>query len=406
MDDDDDSWADSVSSSSTTTSSAHCCVCNANNDSGQIAPGKRRRRSRWAEKSSGTTFPWTTCVPMVGLTTLAAVLLLFATTVAVRSPRQALQSPATLYSEGVSEKALPRATTTSTGGPLIQHEGLAEAPTGGHTVGHFLSDSLTKSVRRQVTLSPLMTEAKISTHHVRKDLTRKRRSKMTSPRAPSARGDEDDARGSNLVTRAFPFRRPTRPSCDAVYYTFCERAQRAPREYHYRRAANDCVDASNAADVCNRGANRFSSLDHCLQSCVSAEHPAEECFERPLFTRCARQDALSSWWHFEGDKCVPWTFPSGGCPANGSTVFTTARECRKHCLHRGARCRRPEVVACGRRHLKYPYFAHLYTQEGRVRCLRSSETLLQGHQCLSGANRFRSRQACYTSCRNHPPSHA
>ncbi|XP_037508518.1 carboxypeptidase inhibitor SmCI [Rhipicephalus sanguineus] len=195
----------------------------------------------------------------------------------------------------------------------------------------------------------------------------------------------------------------TQPPCGAAYSTFCERA---PREYHYRRAVNACVetDTVDAADVCNRGANRFSSLDHCLKNCVSAEYPAEECFKWPLFTRCARQDALSRWWHFEGKKCVAWTFPSGGCPANGSKVFTTAQECEEHCRHHGAGCRRPDVVACGRRHLKYPYFAHVYAKEGRVRCLRSSETLLQGKRCLAGANRFRSRQACHASCRNRPPS--
>nr|XP_054922936.1 uncharacterized protein LOC126523681 [Dermacentor andersoni] len=260
------------------------------------------------------------------MTTLAALLLLFAISIVVTSQRLALQFPATQYiDEDVQEKALPRAITANTVGALAPQEGLAKESTPG-----------------------------------------------------------------------------TRPACGSVYYTFCERA---PREFHYRRAANACVetDVVDVANVCNRGANRFSTLDLCLESCVSAEHPAEECFERPLFTRCARQDALSSWWQFEAGKCVLWTFPSGGCPANGSAVFPTAKECEERCGHRGAGCRRPEVVACGRRHLRYPYFAHVYAGEGRVRCLRSSETLMHGHQCLAGANRFRSREACHASCKNRPP---
>lgn len=393
---DDDSWTDSVSNSSTTTSSAHCCVCNANNDSDKIARGRRRRRSRSGDKLAAASFPWTTCVPMVGLTTLAALLLLFAISIVVRSQRLALQFPATQYiDEGVQEKASPRATTANTGGALVPQERLAEESTPRISIG-LQPNSVAESIREKVTLSSSITGAKSSMQRFSKRATSKQKSKTALSSTPSSR-DQDDARG------VFPFRRPTQPACGAVYYTFCERA---PQEFHYRRAANACVetDLAAVAEVCNRGANRFSSLDLCLEGCVSAEHPADECFERPLFTRCARQDALSSWWHFEGEKCAPWTFPSGGCPANGSAVFPTAQECEKRCRHHGARCRRPEVVACGRRHLKYPYFAHLYSKEGRVRCLRSSETLMQGHQCLAGANRFRSREACHAACKNQPPS--
>ncbi|XP_070394417.1 uncharacterized protein [Dermacentor albipictus] len=398
---DDDSSTVSVSSSSTTTSSAHCCTCNANNDSDIVAPGRRRRRSRSGDKLAGTSFPWTTCVPMAGLTTLAALLLLFAISMVVTSQRLARQFPATQYiDEDVQEKALSRATTANTGGALAQQEGLAKESPPGLYIGRQLN-SATGSIRKQVTLSPSITGAGISAHSVSDRVTSKQKSKKALSSMPSSREDVD-AQEASLDKLVFPFRRPTRPACGSVYYTFCERA---PREFHYRRAANACVetDVVDVANVCNRGANRFSTLDLCLESCVSAEHPAEECFERPLFTRCARQDALSSWWQFEAGKCALWTFPSGGCPANGSAVFPTAQECEQRCRHRGARCRRPEVVACGRRHLRYPYFAHVYAGEGRVRCLRSSETLMQGRQCLAGANRFRSREACDASCKNRPP---
>ncbi|KAL1475500.1 hypothetical protein MTO96_037248, partial [Rhipicephalus appendiculatus] len=196
-----------------------------------------------------------------------------------------------------------------------------------------------------------------------------------------------------------------RPACGSVFYTFCDHP---PFEFHYRSAVNACVQTSavDAVDICNRGGNRFTTLDHCLDSCVSAGRPAKECFDRPLFTRCARQDSLSSWWHHNGRKCVPWPFPSGGCPANGSMVFRTVRECRERCEDRqhGPRCRLPEVVACGLRHLKYPYFAYRRPNERRVRCLRASMTMLRGHRCLAGANRFHSHGACVSSCRERPPS--
>ncbi|KAL3199252.1 hypothetical protein MRX96_043962 [Rhipicephalus microplus] len=47
-----------------------------------------------------------------------------------------------------------------------------------------------------------------------------------------------------------------------------------------------------------------------------------------------------------------------------------------------------DLVACGRRHLKYPYFAHVLSEDGRMRCYRSSLATLRQHQCLVGENRF------------------
>ncbi|KAH7938108.1 hypothetical protein HPB49_020031 [Dermacentor silvarum] len=181
------------------------------------------------------------------------------------------------------------------------------------------------------------------------------------------------------------------PECREVFYTFCERSQ---REFYYQPESNKCYQ-TNAVNLCTRGSNRFATLDHCVHSCVSTRHPADECFGKPTFTRCTRPDVLSDWWHYDNSKCVPWSFPSGGCPANGSMVFPTARECEKRCRkpHGGARCQRPEVVACGRRHLKYPYFAHVSPADGRLRCFRSSFTTLRRHLCLVGANRFPTLEA-------------
>ncbi|KAL1446105.1 hypothetical protein MTO96_044683 [Rhipicephalus appendiculatus] len=78
-----------------------------------------------------------------------------------------------------------------------------------------------------------------------------------------------------------------RPACGSVFYTFC---QHPPLEFHCRSAANACIHTSpvDAVDIRNRGGNRFTTLDHCLDSCVSAKRPAKECFDRPLFTRRAR----------------------------------------------------------------------------------------------------------------------
>ncbi|XP_049272804.1 uncharacterized protein LOC125758998 [Rhipicephalus sanguineus] len=124
-----------------------------------------------------------------------------------------------------------------------------------------------------------------------------------------------------------------------------------------------------------------------------------------MFTQCARRDVLSHWWYYDHSKCVPWSFPSGGCPANGSMVFATAKECEQRCRdpHNGPRCKRPGFVACGHHHLKYPYFAHLSSVDGRMRCYRSSLATLRRHQCLVGENRFPNFGTCAVTCRQKRP---
>ncbi|XP_049271452.1 uncharacterized protein LOC125758404 [Rhipicephalus sanguineus] len=195
--------------------------------------------------------------------------------------------------------------------------------------------------------------------------------------------------------------------CGDVFYTVCH-TDSDQHEFHYRRSVNACVEtATDTVHSCNRGVNRFASIALCRRSCVrTRQRPAEECFAKPLFTSCARQDVLSSWWFFEGRKCVPWNFPSGGCPADDSAVFRTAHECRTQCLGglRRSPCGPPQAVACDQRHLKYPFFADLSTSDGRIRCLRSSPGVLRDLRCLTGANRFRTREACMVTCENRPTS--
>ncbi|KAH7948409.1 hypothetical protein HPB52_021976 [Rhipicephalus sanguineus] len=394
------SWASSASSLSTADTS------NAVSESQLITTPERQQRSKTAA------FPWMTCVPMVGLTTLAALLFLFVVFIAVRSQRFMMQLPVTPYvDEGYWQNSWPRAANIgnavvySKGGPLEGRENLVSKVTvpelrkgAAQKADSFtMADddmplSVTRRVRKQDTTTSAMTMARVnnSVRHTSKRHVTRRRKKENAHNAPASReyanGDEEE---DALI---FPFRRPARPACGSVFYTFCERP---PLEFHYRRRLNSCVQTSpvDAADICNRGGNRFASLDRCLDSCVSAELPAKECFDRPLFTRCAR-------------KCVPWAFPSGGCPANGSTVFRTAQECRKRCEDRqhGPRCQLPEVVACGPNHLKYTYFAYRHPTGRRVRCLRSSMTMLRGHRCLAGANRFHSRGSCVSSCSVRPHS--
>ncbi|KAH6928633.1 hypothetical protein HPB50_018049 [Hyalomma asiaticum] len=347
---------DTSSSTSSANSLQTAATSYAVSDAQLITSSERQRRCKSADGVAP--FPWATCIPMVGMTLVAALLFLFVIAIAVRSQRVMLHLPVTLYvDEGVLQNSWSRA--ANVGDALVYPEGR--------------------------TLDGL--DTRIS------EVTFPDFSKGAAPRTRQTTRSQNKNRMS------------LRPTCGSVFYTFCERP---PLEFHYHRAANACVSTSagDSAYVCNRGGNRFASLDHCLDSCVAEGGPAKECFDRPLFTRCARQDSLSSWWHHNGQRCVPWPFPLGGCPANGSMVFRTKEECRKRCEDRqhGPRCLRPKVVACGRNHLKYPYFAYRDPKEERVRCLHSSMTMLRRHRCLAGANRFQSHGACVSSCRKRPPS--
>ncbi|KAH7958115.1 hypothetical protein HPB51_027900 [Rhipicephalus microplus] len=115
-----------------------------------------------------------------------------------------------------------------------------------------------------------------------------------------------------------------------------------------------------------------------------------------------RPDVLFSWWFFEGRECVPWNFPSGGCPANDSALFRTAHECRSRCLNgrqRDSQCLPPRVVACDISRIKYAFFADRSMSDGRMRCLRSSPDVLQYRRCLIRAKKFHTREACMATCK-------
>ncbi|KAH9381678.1 hypothetical protein HPB48_021262 [Haemaphysalis longicornis] len=163
---------------------------------------------------------------------------------------------------------------------------------------------------------------------------------------------------SDLDVMRIPFRRPAKPECGAVLYTYCSEAH---REFHYRASLNACVSSEPGAvlQLCSRGSNRFASLRDCEGSCVHAQPPLEACLEKTLFTTCRRQDVNSgSWWWFDGKACLAWDFPEGGCPDNGSAVFTTAELCMSRCTNpRYPPCTAPRAVPCPSGQLKFPYFA-------------------------------------------------
>ncbi|KAK8764731.1 hypothetical protein V5799_032665 [Amblyomma americanum] len=81
-----------------------------------------------------------------------------------------------------------------------------------------------------------------------------------------------------------------------------------------------------------------------------------------------------SWWFSNGTDCEEWRFPFGLCPARGSSVFKSARQCHENCLRPRDKlecCHRPEPHVCTLGQLKYPYFA-VAGFDGCFRCLEAS----------------------------------
>ncbi|KAH6934140.1 hypothetical protein HPB50_020678 [Hyalomma asiaticum] len=358
---------------------------------------------RWENRVS-----WATCAPVVMMALLVAFLLLVSLATMARSNRvmaaiSAVASPNVNYQK--PQMMSSSATMTTFHAPALPMRSTKASAWTGSPVG--TRNVTTLQDAEGETATPTFTanaETWVETAGNKFGRHGETAKKATTPSVRADDYESIDAGEDSEDLMAFPFQRPTRPMCGDVFYTVC-RQNSEQREFHYRRSVNACVEtAADTVHSCNRGVNRFASIAHCRRSCVGTAHrPARECFGKPLFTNCARQDVLSSWWFFEGRKCVPWNFPSGGCPADDSAVFRTAHECRTRCLAGGLRrspCGPPRSVACGQRHLKHPFFADLSSRDGRIRCLRSSPDVLRDRRCLTGANRFRTREACIVTCKD------
>ncbi|KAH7937719.1 hypothetical protein HPB49_015051 [Dermacentor silvarum] len=224
------------------------------------------------------------------------------------------------------------------------------------------------------------------------------------PAIPGHVDDKDRAGTETLEDiMAFPFRLPAQRTCSDALFTICRKAN---REYRYSRSANACVEAG-AGDVaallhvCNRSPNRFPSVQVCEKRCVFSERPSDSCLEQPLFAACARQDVKNRWWFFDGRSCLRWDFPRGGCPANNGVVaiFSSEAECVWRCTNpRYPPCRKPASAPCGDKFLKFPAFADVSADDGRVRCLTTLASRPRVRRCLAGSNRYRSKAACEQSC--------
>ncbi|KAH7963978.1 hypothetical protein HPB51_027782 [Rhipicephalus microplus] len=364
----DGSCCDSTSSSMS--SSGHCCICNEMSDSDLIPPRSKRHLAKSGSDKREKKFSWTTCAPVVGVAFVVASLFLLGISTRLPSHRVAFSFAVT---QQVREAANEMHKETSPASDSPATSKLTEEKGNEDTAKTVLSMTAEGATKLIETSAPTVRVKTVALCLKRKHTKHALKTK-SSPKGTS-RKDKKSGRKERKKTRAILLQQAILPKCSHAFYTYCRRAL---REFFYQPDTDMCYE-SNGVNVCTRGTNRFATLDHCVHSCVSTTHPAGKCFGKPMFTRCARRDVMSDWWYYDHSKCVPWSFPSGGCPANGSMVFATAKECERRCRdpHHGPRCEKPDLVACGRRHLKYPYFAHMSSEDGRLRCYRSSLATLQ-----------------------------
>lgn len=234
------------------------------------------------------------------------------------------------------------------------------------------------------------------------------------------RARDDDAQASAYMASGSNGDTKDQYRCDAVFYKFCTRPH---REFFFSPAANACVPVGSnpAVQLCNRGANRYASLEDCSFDCVRTPRPSSRCFRTDLFTTCSSDDIVngSSTWFFDGSGCHVWNFPSGQCPSFDADLFTSLAQCRTRCLPpegmktksvvtepvdravpaNSYTCRVPRPSVCTGRQLRFPvFFRRAVGPEYRSECLSAGLVADTDHRCLTGRNKFRTQRDCENAC--------
>ncbi|KAL1433189.1 hypothetical protein MTO96_012775 [Rhipicephalus appendiculatus] len=199
------------------------------------------------------------------------------------------------------------------------------------------------------------------------------------------------------------------PRCGKPAFKACSGG---PPEFYYNHTSHTCVALTReVSGLCNRGLNRFTSMESCRHECVDGKTPAAECYEKTTFTECQARDVVGSWWwYLEGRGCRRWRFPRGRCPSVKAEVFRTSLECIRRCAHDRERghgpCRVPAAVLCQVQQLRFGFFADAATNGSRARLCREIPST-NDHQarlrCLVGDNKFSTMEACRKTCLRATP---
>ncbi|KAL1475787.1 hypothetical protein MTO96_037025 [Rhipicephalus appendiculatus] len=72
--------------------------------------------------------------------------------------------------------------------------------------------------------------------------------------------------------------------CGQPAFRFCSGG---PPEFYYNASGQACVESSpRGTGLCNRGRNRFTSLESCRTQCVDRETPAPKCYRKAVLAEC------------------------------------------------------------------------------------------------------------------------
>ncbi|XP_075556588.1 uncharacterized protein LOC142588647 [Dermacentor variabilis] len=259
---------------------------------------------------------------------------------------------------------------------------------------------------RNVPLGGRTSQAGNVTRHDRRAVKVERRDRALGVQQP--RLPQPDANNRTLLSQR----------CRSHFYSYCHRGR---DEVYYSASLRACAPTeADSVQVCNHGANRFTSLESCLASCVNVGdgRPQRHCYEHAVFSSCSWQGNVivrslvlqagrsfpETWWFFDGSRCSRWNFPRGECPLPDGRVFRTRRECDAACARRERgdsdeerRCDAPDAGTCTPRQMRHPYFADMRAG-GPARCVVASSGELVVHRCLVGSNRFDSMASCERAC--------
>ncbi|KAL3203958.1 hypothetical protein MRX96_041624 [Rhipicephalus microplus] len=203
--------------------------------------------------------------------------------------------------------------------------------------------------------------------------------------------------------RTKPF---NKANCDQFSFIYC--AGGGAQRHYYDWTIGSCVPTPHAGPLlCNRGRNRFTSLEHCRRSCMARKTPSRQCSMPASFTVCSRRDMKHELWFWDGNSCVEWNFHRGNCMKGQELTSKTA--CLETCKPPSANdtrevavpsaCRAARSAPCSPAKMRFPFFAAQKRGGDGFECVEASAERLQRQLCLAPGNTFASIEECDAACK-------
>lgn len=187
--------------------------------------------------------------------------------------------------------------------------------------------------------------------------------------------------------------------CSAeVQFTTCSGDNRD--EFFFDAERNECRSkVLEQPPACLAGRNRFKSTHDCKVACLDQAVSEDRCRTPALFQRCTAQDIVRQWWYHKDGACHAWNLTNSYCVSPRLALFESREACHSLCVagqpvaRHPACSETPVAHACTAVHMVYPVLA--VTVHNRVACIQTDPS---EPKCLTGRNRFRTKQSCQKAC--------